>query len=333
MAVRAGTRRSTRAEVRPGALSGASIVRVAVGVLLRPDGRVLLAQRLAGTPYPGFWEFPGGKVEPDESAYDALVRELDEELGVAIMRAAPWLVRQYVYAHAHVELNFFRVFAWRGEPRGRDGQAIAWQLPGGFDVEPLLPANTPILNALQLPLIYGISMAEDLGEEVFLQRAGKALEAGLQLIELREKSWPRERLQRLAERLLTLTQTANARVLLNGDADLARRLGCAGVHWTSAALREASTRPSGMLCAASCHDRAELARAADLALDFAVLGPVAPTPSHPGATPLGWPRVAALLQATPLPVYALGGLDHPDLDTAIAHGAHGIALRRAAWPI
>ena len=307
-------------------------MRVAVGVLLRPDGRVLLAQRLAGTPYPGYWEFPGGKFETGESAYDALVRELDEELGVAIVRAAPWLVRRYAYAHAHVELNFFRVFDWRGQPRGRDGQAIAWQMPGALDVKPLLPANAPILNALRLPLVYGVSMAEDLGEEIFLQRAGRALAAGLRLIELREKSWPLERLQRLAERLLMLTQPANAQVLLNGNAALARRLGCAGVHWTSATLRRASTRPAGMLCAASCHDQVELARAADLALDFAVLGPVAPTPSHPGATPLGWTGVAALLQATPLPVYALGGLDHPDLDTAIAHGAHGIALRRAAWP-
>ena len=314
-------------------MSGAPIVRVAVGILSRSDGRVLLAQRQAGTPYPGYWEFPGGKFEAGESAHDALRRELDEELGVTIVRAAPWLVRRYAYAHAHVELHFFRVFAWRGEPRGRDGQAIAWQLPGAFDVEPLLPANAPILDALKLPPIYAISMAEDLGEDVFLQRASKALAAGLRLIELREKSWSIERLQRLAERLLTLTRAANAQVLLNGDAALARQLGCAGVHWTSAALREAHARPGGMLCAASCHGHAELARAADLNLDFAVLGPVAPTPSHPDAAPLGWSRVAVLLQGTPLPVYALGGLAERDLDTAIAHGAHGVALRRAAWPI
>ena len=109
------------------------------------------------------------------------------------------------------------------------------------------------------------------------------------------------------------------------------RLGCAGVHWTAAALQRATARPEGMLCAASCHDSAELARAAKLGLDFAVLGTVAPTPSHPNAEPLGWARVAELLRATPLPVYALGGLSRHDLDTAVAHGAHGVALRRAAW--
>lgn len=308
-------------------------MRVAVGVLLRPDGRVLLAQRLAGTPYPGYWEFPGGKLEAGESAHDALLRELKEELDIAVLRAAPWLVRSYAYPHAQVELHFFRVLAWRGAPRGRDGQAIAWQMPGAFDVKPLLPANASILRALELPLVYGISMAEDVGEDSFLQRATTALGSGLRLIELREKSWPIERLQRLASRLLALTHAAGARVLLNGDAALARQLGCAGVHWTSATLREATARPADMLCAASCHNQVELARAADLALDFAVLGPVAPTPSHPGAVPLGWAGTAALLRQTPLPVFALGGLNPSDLDTAITHGAHGIALRRAAWPL
>ncbi len=304
---------------------------MAVAVLQRTDGRVLLAQRLPGTPYPGYWEFPGGKLEAGESASIALARELDEELGIRIVRAAPWLVQRYAYPHADVELNFFRIFAWRGEPRGRMGQAIAWQAPGAFDVAPLLPANAVILRALELPPIYGISMAEDLGEDVFLRRAQGAIAAGLQLIQLREKSWPVERLRRLADRLLPIAQAAGARVLLNGDPALALRLGCAGVHWTATALQRASARPEGMLCAASCHDGAELARAARLGLDFAVLGTVAATPSHPDAEPLGWARVAELLRATPLPVYALGGLSRRDLDTAVAHGAHGIALRRAAW--
>src|SRR5207237_7016682 len=185
-------------------------------VLMRPDGHVLLAQRLPGTPYAGYWEFPGGKVEPGESVRQALARELDEELGIEITRAAPWMMQRYVYPHAHVELHFFRVLAWRGDPHGRDGQAIAWQIPGAFDVEPLLPANTTILRSLALPSVYGISMAEDLGESVFLERARRAFDGGLRLVQLREKSWPLERLRRLAERLLPLARAVGARVLLNG---------------------------------------------------------------------------------------------------------------------
>jgi len=312
-------------------LKAQPLVAVAAAVLLRSDGRVLLAQRLRGTPYAGYWEFPGGKVESGETPRDALARELREELGIDVIRAAPWLTQRYVYPHAHVELHFFRVFSWRGDPHGRDGQAVAWQMPGAFDVEPLLPANTVILRALELPAVYGISMADELGEDVFLERARRALAIGLRLVQLREKSWPLDRIQRFAERFLPIARAAGARVLLNGEESAARELGCAGVHWPSATLLAARARPQGMLCAASCHDAIELGHAAALGLDFAVLGPVAPTPSHPGATPLGWTRLGELLRSTTLPVYALGGLHAFDLDVAIDHGAHGVALRRSAW--
>jgi len=298
---------------------------------MRRDGTVLLAQRLPGTPYPGYWEFPGGKLEPGESPAQALARELREELGIDVMRAVPWLTQRYVYPHAHVDLNFFRVFDWQGEPHGRDGQALAWQTPGAFDVTPLLPANAVVLRALTLPAVYGISMAEDLGEAEFLARARVAIDEGLRLIQLREKSFATEELARLAGELLALTRPHGVRVLLNGDADTARRLGCQGVHWSAARLAAAKTRPDNILCAASCHDATELARAAQLGVDFVVLGPVKPTPSHSAARPLGWERFAELVHAMPIPVYALGGLEHADLDTAIAQGAHGIALRRAAW--
>jgi 8-oxo-dGTP diphosphatase len=310
----------------------APIVQVAAAVLRRPDGRVLLAQRLPGTPYAGYWEFPGGKAEAGESMRAALDRELAEELGIEPTRAAPWLTRRYVYPHAHVELHFFRVLAWRGEPHGRDGQAIAWQAPGAFEVEPLLPANRPILRALELPAIYGITMAEDLDEETFLERAERAFDRGLKLVQLREKSWPVARLRAFVQALVPIARSAGARVLLNGEADLARQLNCDGVHWPAARLLAAKDRPRGLLCAASCHNEAELARAAALDLDFAVLGPVTATPSHPDAAPLGWPRLAELLRDSPLPVYALGGLAASDLDAAIDCGAHGVALRRAAWP-
>jgi 8-oxo-dGTP diphosphatase len=312
-------------------LSERPIVPVAVAVLQRPDGRVLLAQRLAGTPYPGYWEFPGGKLEVCESPREALTRELHEELGIDVVRAAPWLTQRYLYPHANVELAFFRVFDWRGEPHGRNGQAIAWQTPGALDVAPLLPANTTILRALELPPVYGISMADEMGEEAFLVRARRAIDNGLRLIQLREKNWPGDRIAKLAEQILSIARPARARVLLNGDAALARALACDGVHWPAATLLDARARIEGMLCAASCHDRAELEHAMVLGVDFAVLGPVAATPTHPWREPLGWAHVEALLHGTSIPVYALGGLNAADLETAIDRGAHGVALRRAAW--
>ncbi|HEX4885469.1 MAG TPA: Nudix family hydrolase [Casimicrobiaceae bacterium] len=308
------------------------LVRVAAAVILRPDGRVLLAQRPPGKPYEGYWEFPGGKLEPGETPAHALARELHEELGIDVQRASPWFVQEFVYPHAHVELNFFRVLAFGGEPHGRDGQAFAWQVPGAFDVAPLLPANTRVLKALELPTLYGISAVDDGDEDVFLRRAAAAFAAGLRLMQLREKTWPRARIAALAPRLLDLARAHGVRVLLNGDDDDARRLGFDGVHWSAERLRGAIRRPDDLLVGASCHDADELARAGRLGCDFAVLGPVLATPSHPDARPLGWPGFADAVAGARLPVFALGGLDARDLDHAIDRGAHGVAMRRGAWP-
>lgn len=307
------------------------IVRVAAAVIFAADGRVLLAQRPAGKPYEGYWEFPGGKLERGESPAHALARELREELGIVVRDAAPWIVQQFVYPHAHVELHFFRVFAFDGEPHGHDGQAFAWQTPGRFDVEPLLPANTRVLAALSLPAVYGITCASDLGEERFMQAAGSALERGLRLVQVREKEWPAGRVDALARQLVPLAHAHGARILVNGDDDDARRWGADGVHWTAAKLKAAKTRPADLLVGASCHDAAELGRAADLGCDFAVLGPVRDTPSHPDARPLGWDRFQRVIEGVRLPVYAVGGLFEPDLREAIRCGAQGIAMRRGAW--
>lgn len=116
---------------------------VAVGVLMRENGDVLLSQRPQGKPYPGYWEFPGGKVEAGESIEAALKREFIEELGVIILSPEPWCCVEHVYPHAHVRLHFFINRNWRGEPKSRERQAFQWQ--GSIQVEPLLPATIPLI--------------------------------------------------------------------------------------------------------------------------------------------------------------------------------------------
>ena len=119
---------------------------VAVGILMKADGDVLLGQRPAGKPYAGYWEFPGGKVEPGEAIAAALKREFLEELGIEILSATPWCGVEHVYPHAHVRLHFYISREWRGEPQSLEGQAFAWQ--GAVGVEPLLPATIPLIEWL-----------------------------------------------------------------------------------------------------------------------------------------------------------------------------------------
>jgi 8-oxo-dGTP diphosphatase len=127
---------------------------------------------------------------------------------------------------------------------------------------------------------------------------------------------------------MTLATQYATSVLVNDDEDLARQVGAHGVHLSSGHLMQIARRPPFEWVAASCHTAEELARAAALALDFVVLGPVLTTPSHPQASSLGWDELARLVERSPLPVFALGGMQPGMLATARENGAHGIALLR-----
>ena len=306
-------------------------VEVAAAVITRPDGSFLLGERPPGKVYAGYWEFPGGKVEPGEVPLAALKRELHEELGIDVERAYPWLTRDYDYAHAAVRLRFFRVMSWSGTLHGRERQRFEWQRTGAASVAPLLPANGPILRALALPSVYGISNAAEVGLPEFRGRLERALAGGLALIQVREKELPPDGLDRFAADVIAAAHARGARVLVNADPDRARRARADGVHLSASRLMALRARPALELVGASCHDARELERAAALPADFVVLGPVLATPSHPGAATLGWAGFAELIRDYPLPVYALGGLQRTDLETAWQAGAHGVSMMRGAW--
>ncbi len=306
-------------------------IQVAAAVLIRPDGHFLLAQRPAGKTYRGYWEFPGGKLEAGETASQALCRELDEELGIIVTRAYPWLNRIFTYPYATVHLHFFRVFEWRGVAVGREGQTLSWQAPDAVQVAPLLPANTPILRALALPSQYAISNAVEWGEAEFLRRLERALQQGLRLLQVREQHLSPANYLHFTQAVIDLAHLYQAKVLVNGDVELARKTAADGVHYTGKQLLACRARPDFAWCSASCHTKEELHHAGKLGFDCALLSPVLPTLSHPGSPHLGWQKFAEMTANATLPVYALGGLSVGDLAVAQQHGAHGIALLRGAW--
>lgn len=128
------------------------VTEVAVGVMVDERGRFLMASRPDGKPYAGWWEFPGGKLEADETVLETLAREYDEELGVTVREAAPWFVFEREYPHAYVRLHFCRITKWSGEPQAREGQSLRW-----FDSleaasrEKLLPMCALVIERLMLP--------------------------------------------------------------------------------------------------------------------------------------------------------------------------------------
>jgi 8-oxo-dGTP diphosphatase len=320
---------------------------VAVGIVFREDGQVLIGQRLAGKPYAGWWEFPGGKFEAGEGAAQALARELDEELGVQVLESQPWVVREHVYEHAHVRLHFRRVVRWRGTVTSREGQAFVWRPPGAIDVAPLLPAAIAPIRWLGLPAEYAISNAAELGADRFLALLQYRLvdsRQPLRLLQLREPRLPAQEFDLLLERTVAALRAAGARLLVSSRHprhawQLASMATGGGVHLTSRDLQAlaassggpAAARPDLALVGASCHDHADLAAAGVIGADLAVLGPVMTTASHPDGAPIGWDAFEQIIAATPVPVYALGGLDRRDVAAATRRGGQGIAAQRSAW--
>lgn len=311
-------------------MSSANITRVAVAVFCRPNGEVLLAQRPQGKGWAGWWEFPGGKIEQGEDDYQALQREVWEELGCTVLQASPWITRIHHYPERTVELNFWRIWQWQGEPHGCENQQLSWQAPCHITVNPMLPANAPVLKSLGLPPVYGITSLE-FGEAAFFSALQHQLQHGLRLIQVREKTLSAQALKSFAAKVVDIAKPFGAQVLLNNRLEWVAELGADGVHFSSASMRALTQKPADMLCACSCHNADELHTAAQLGLDFVVLSPVKSTLSHPDAQPMGWQPFAHLAKQQPMPVYALGGMQMNDLPDALMHGAHGIAMQRALW--
>ena len=309
-----------------------SFLHVAAAVIGNDRGEVLLALRPREKHQGGLWEFPGGKVEAGETVRAALRRELKEELDIEVERARPLIRVAHCYPDRRVMLDVWRVEKFAGRPRGREGQAVEWVALEDLSARAFPAANLPIIAAARLPERYLIT-PEPNDTELFLAQLEGALAQGVSLVQLRAKSLSPADYLALAEEVLSRCRARGARLLLNAEPGLAVELGADGVHLGSEALMalEARPLPASMWVAASCHDAAELTQAQRVGVDFAVLGPVAPTASHPQTGPMGWAAFETLVKEAAMPVYALGGMTPRDLDRAFQHGAQGIAAIRALW--
>jgi 8-oxo-dGTP diphosphatase len=302
---------------------------VVAGVLVDGAGRILIAQRPPGKHLAGMWEFPGGKLEAGETPLEALARELDEELGIAVdplsfeaLIRIPWH-----YGEREMLLEAIVVRAWTGDAQALDAAAIEWLDPAQIDPGRLAPADRPILAATRLPPHYPITPADATPDDARMQLMA-ALARGERLLQLRLPGVPVDVTRGIAAGMLPDLRRFGATLLLNRDIEGALALGAGiGVHLADAQLRELDARPLPLsrVVGASCHDAAGLARASTLGCDFATLSPVHPTQSDAPAEPLGWPRFARLADAASLPVYAMGGLGPDDGMDARLHAAQGVA--------
>jgi len=314
---------------------------VATAVLCNQRGEILISRRHDSAHQGGLWEFPGGKVENHESVYEALCRELVEELGITVESARALIQVPHDYVDRRILLDVWLVTRWTGTPKGMEGQEIAWVLPESLPNHAFPAADIPIIMAIHLPDTYLITPDPEPDVDAFLEALDQSLSSGIRLVQLRAKQVDPVAYEELAKEVLAHCNAKSAKCILNADPLFARRVGVHGVHLDSRRLlgiKDIPNRPRNngacyddFLIGASCHNLRELQHACRIGADFATLSPLKPTQTHPGVKLLTWDRFAELARASTIPVYALGGMSKGDLRIAWEHGAQGIAAIRALW--
>ena len=311
------------------------LIQVAVGVVKNTQGQVLISLRDEALHQGGLWEFPGGKIEYEETAQQALARELEEELAITVIAATPLITVEHQYRDLAVQLNVFLVEHFSGDAKSCVGQPCKWVNPAELANHAFPAANQPIITAAQLPPYYAI--LDDADEALLLINLQKILARGIKLIQLRLKTVSTETVEKFIEEAYPLCKQQGALLLINSAVKKAEDYVVDGLHLTSRHLMSLTKRPAFPLgapeqahwVAASCHNLQELQHAQTIGVDFVVLAPVLATKTHPETEPLGWEQFAQLVSKVNLPVYALGGLSESGLDMARLAGAQGVAANRA----
>ena len=302
-----------------------SLVHVAVGVIEDSAGRILIARRPAHVHQGGLWEFPGGKVAQGEEVISALHRELLEELGIEVRRTRPLITIKHDYGDKLVYLDVHRVSDFQGEAHGKEGQPIKWVTISELNALEFPAANRGIINAICLPDKYMIT--DDYAKTTeYMETIKHAVRNGVRLIQLRANHLCDEDYLALARQMLAM-QKPGVSILLNTSPEIFAQTDAAGLHLNSRRLMQAQARPlsQNKLLSASVHNKQELQQAKQVGVDFMVVSPVLPTPSHPHAEALGWAGFAELLGDANCPVYALGGMTSETMAIAKELGGQGIA--------
>jgi 8-oxo-dGTP diphosphatase len=170
---------------------------------------------------------------------------------------------------------------------------------------------------------YAVTDAARFGTAAMLDKLERRLERGLKLVQLREPGLGSDERRIFCDNAIGRARRYGCKVMVKSS-----HPGADGIHFTAAELMRLDQKPATGLMAASCHTREELERAMALELDFAVLGPVKEKTERRA---LGWRGFAEIVRGTPIPVYAIGGLERADLEEAWRAGAHGVAMIRGAW--
>ena len=299
-------------------------IKAVVGVLQNSANEILIAKRQAHQFMGGFWELPGGKIETNESAQYAIIRELKEELGIIVTDLSIHQTMVYQYTDRIVELSIYTINQYQNTPEGIEGQEIVWTNINNLSQYKLLPTMAAFINSITLPNKYWITPSSNHYSEVWTRKFDEKLKQGISLIQLRSKVDINSDF--IAELYNKCTQN-NTQLLLNIPNKTFKEGDCDGWHLTTSEMLKIKSRPcaDNKLLGASTHNLSEALKAQELGADFVVISPVQATQTHPDTIPIGWEVAGEVVKKLNIPVYFLGGMTINDLNKTLKLGAQGIA--------
>jgi len=297
-------------------------IEVVAAVIRDADGKILIAQRPVDKHQGGKWEFPGGKVEKGESRRSALVRELNEELGIEIGHSTRLISVYHEYEDKAIYLDVYEVLQWSGVATGKEGQSVKWVISDSLDDFEFPEANRSIVQAAKLPKrLKVISPASDVAS--YKENFTSDLESGyrlfLQTFNNDDASFIPDH-----ESLNWLLDTAashDVTVMFESPPPLIRS--DYGLHLSAEELLKIQEKPLASLVSASCSTSGELFKAQRLELDFVIADPILAN-TRDGKRAIGWPMFQSLSGRVNLPVFASGGVSEKDMELAREYGAQGI---------
>ncbi len=313
--------------------SNQNYAHVAIGIIQNSKQQVLVSRRKAESHLGGLLEFPGGKVEKNESPPDALKRELSEELNIDVLDISPLIQIPYNYPNRNVLLNTFLVNEYHGNIIANENQTIMWKFLHSLDEKQFPDANIGILNALKLPRLFAVT--PEFNEDVnFISNFEKVISNSyIEIIQLRSHSLNDQEYAKLVEQCVKLCKKDKVKLIINRGSKAFKRLGVAGMHLTSKDLLSIQTRPLSKeyLVGASCHNLHEIEQANKLGLDYIFIGPVIEKQHDKNRKTLGLDGFSELALSSQIPSYAIGGLLAEDVEKSILNGGQGVAAIRSIW--
>ncbi len=308
-------------------------IHIVIGIIKNSNNEVLISERKANSHLGGLLEFPGGKVESEETVIEALRREMREELSIQIDTCTPIIQIPYIYSDRSVLLDVFLVNQYSGTIISNESQRLYWKKISALSSKEFPGANHGIIRAIQLPNLISVTPNYSNDSDSFVQHFENSVKnETISIIQLRSHDLEKSKYFELAKNCYSICKQYHTRLILNQDISYIDNLDYSGLHLTSKRLLATSKRPldSDYLVGASCHNVDELQHASKLKLDYVFLGPILEKNSNSIGV-LGWKRFKELSQQSELPVYAIGGLNAVDVNTSIYYGGQGIAAVRDLW--